>query len=99
MTLTGADIIIAKLSDDGTMLEGSTFMGGTEHLTGSTWLLATQYNYGDHSRGEIVVDAADNIFTWLLPPVLMISDNSRFPLTTVIMAARRRGFLSQPRPQ
>ena len=42
MTLTGADIIIAKLSDDGTMLEGSTFMGGTD-TDGFNLASATQY--------------------------------------------------------
>ena len=74
MTLTGADIIIAKLSDDGTMLEGSTFMGGTD-TDGFNLASATQYNYGDHSRGEIVVDAADNIY------VASSTSSDDFPIT------------------
>lgn len=60
----GSDIVITHLNSDGTALVGSTYLGGTDddgrqNMTN---------NYGDTYRGEIVTDAADNIYiatsTW-----------------------------------
>jgi len=51
---SGSDIVVFKLSNDGTNLLASTFLGGTgnDGLNLST----LSYNYGDQFRGEIIVD-------------------------------------------
>jgi gliding motility-associated-like protein len=57
----GSDIIVTVLSADGSSLIGSTFLGGADNdgLNEDTDLT---YNYGDIFRGEVIVDAADNIY-------------------------------------
>ena len=59
----GSDIYVLKLNADGTALLGSTFIGGTGNdglniAPGYT----THYNYGDFIRGEVIVDAFENIY-------------------------------------
>jgi gliding motility-associated-like protein len=59
----GADIFVAVLSNDGTNLSGSSFMGGTGNdgvNIGTLGQLAV--NYGDQLRGEVVVDRQNNIY-------------------------------------
>lgn len=56
----GVDVFVTKFNVDGTNLIGSTYFGGSSndgHNTG-----ATAFNYGDHARGEVVVDADDNCY-------------------------------------
>ena len=57
----GSDIVVSVLSADGSSLVGSTFLGGSANdgLNEDTDLA---YNYGDIFRGEVIVDAADNIY-------------------------------------
>jgi gliding motility-associated-like protein len=57
----GSDIVVLILSADGSTLVGSTFLGGSgnDGLNQSTELA---YNYGDNFRGEVIVDASDNIY-------------------------------------
>jgi len=57
----GSDIVVSILSADGSTLVGSTFLGGSlnDGVNNNTTL---SYNYGDIFRGEVVVDAADNIY-------------------------------------
>gem|GEM_PF-510779 len=57
----GADIVLVILSEDGSSLLSGTFIGGTgsDGLNQATSLAK---NYGDQARGEIIVDAADNIY-------------------------------------
>ncbi len=59
----GADIIISILSPDGSSLDGSTYFGGnlTDGLN-TSGINSLQVNYGDHARGEVIVDANDNIY-------------------------------------
>jgi len=59
----GADIIITRLSADGTQLLGATYLGGTD-LDGLNSNDAAHlfYNYGDQARGEIILDEADNVY-------------------------------------
>ena len=67
---TGSDIILFKLSNDGSNLNASTYLGGTgndglnddniyQNIYDSTDL---NFNYGDVFRGEVIVDSSDNIY-------------------------------------
>ena len=55
----GTDIAIAHFSADATTLIGCTYVGGSgnDGVNNSTQLV---YNYGDHFRGEIALDALEN---------------------------------------
>ncbi len=68
----GTDIFVFKLSANGSNMLGSTFIGGSMNdginyrssyapfsYTGNG---ALYYNYGDGARGEIVVDANDQVY-------------------------------------
>ncbi|MET4074260.1 gliding motility-associated C-terminal domain-containing protein [Hymenobacter sp. UYCo722] len=67
----GSDLVITRLNATGTALVGSTYLGGTGNegllplapttsAGGTTLQLA--HNYGDPFRGDIFVDAADNVY-------------------------------------
>ena len=57
----GSDLVVAKLSPDGTALMASTFVGGTGN-DGLNISTSTRYNYGDDFRGEIIVDGSGNSY-------------------------------------
>ena len=70
-TPTGSDLVITRLAANGAALVGSTFLGGSGNdgllpLTTTTTPSATvpqlAHNYGDPFRGDILVDAADNVY-------------------------------------
>ncbi|MGB1038800.1 MAG: PKD domain-containing protein, partial [Bacteroidia bacterium] len=75
-TLTGydtshagqTDIYVSKISPDGTILIGSTFIGGnlrdglTLNLTNQYQTEDLKYNYSDDYRGDIITDENGNIF-------------------------------------
>ena len=73
---SGIDIYVAKLSTDGSTLEGATFIGGTNNdgmnLKSG---LTTQYNYADFARGEVIIDNTNNVF------VASSTTSSNFPIT------------------
>lgn len=66
----GSDIVIFKLSNDGSNLNASTFLGGTgnDGLNDDTTFQGVfdntdlHFNYGDAFRGEVIVDTSDNIY-------------------------------------
>lgn len=61
------DFFVSKFTAAGTALLGSTFIGGSGNdgvnvSANATTYGTTKYNYGDDSRGEVIVDAANNIY-------------------------------------
>lgn len=57
----GYDIFVAKLSSNGATLLASTFVGGTLN-DGLNLSGQLKYNYADDYRGELIVDANDNVY-------------------------------------
>lgn len=70
----GSDIYVALFSEDGATLEASTFVGGllNDGLNLSTTL---RFNYGDGARGEVGLDADNNII------IATCSQSPDFPTT------------------
>lgn len=70
----GQDMYIATLSDDGSELIASTYLGGNQ-TDGSNLASEIQYNYGDFARGEVIVDADDNVY------IASSTNSNDFPVT------------------
>jgi PKD repeat protein len=70
----GTDIFVAKLSSDGTHLLASTYVGGSNN-DGLNYPSPLSINYGDGARGEILVDANDNVY------VTSSTQSTDFPVT------------------
>lgn len=60
LNFNGADIYVARLSSNGSSLIAATFVGGsgTDGLNTNS----LHYNYGDQFRGEITLDANQNVY-------------------------------------
>jgi gliding motility-associated-like protein len=71
---SGCDFFISKFSNDG-QLDASTYMGGSGN-DGLNTGDQLYYNYGDIFRGEINVDAANNIY------VASLTLSNDFPTTS-----------------
>ncbi len=75
-----ADIAVVRLNQTGTGLIGSTLIGGssndganvTTQVYGAN--MSLKYNYADDARGEIIVDASNNIY------VASCTQSSNFPI-------------------
>ncbi|WP_210514108.1 DUF7948 domain-containing protein [Hymenobacter terricola] len=85
----GSDLIITRLNANGTALLGSTYLGGSGNdgllplnVSNSPFSATPQlaHNYGDPFRGDIIVDAADNVY------IASHTTSSNFPMA--------RGFSS-----
>lgn len=79
LTFSGSDIFVTKFNAGGTNILGSTYIGGTGNDGLNTSVL--NYNYGDQFRGEIIVDANNNVYlasatTSTNFPVINGQDNS-----------------------
>ena len=92
----GSDLVITRLNATGTGLVGSTYLGGTGNegllplmpaisasTAGATLQLA--HNYGDPFRGDIFVDAADNVY------VASHTTSADFPVARGLGGAYRGG--------
>ncbi len=55
------DIFVAKLSSNGSVLQASTFVGGSGN-DGLNLAAQLKYNYADDYRGEVFVDVNDNVY-------------------------------------
>lgn len=56
---SGVDLFVAKFSPNGSALVGSTYLGGSSTDGNNQQLIV---NYGDASRGEVMIDALGNIY-------------------------------------
>ena len=85
----GTDIYVTKLSEDGTSLLASTYVGGSEndglnyrpYINWNTSVMmhgndSLYYNYADLARGEIITDGKNNIY------VGSCTFSNNFPVTT-----------------
>jgi CHU_C Type IX secretion signal domain/PKD domain len=74
----GSDIVITRIRPDGSHLIASTFVGGNLndglniHPTQGSELVR---NYGDEMRGDIITDAAGNVF------IASVTTSTNFPVT------------------
>jgi gliding motility-associated-like protein len=71
LEFNGTDIYVAHFNATGTALIASTYLGGNN--TDGLNISALNYNYGDHYRGEIVLDANMNVF------ISSTTNSSNFP--------------------
>lgn len=71
LTFGGSDIVVFKLSSDGTNLLASTYLGGSGN--DGLNLSDLNYNYGDQFRGEIIVDNNGDVL------IASSSRSSNFP--------------------
>jgi CHU_C Type IX secretion signal domain/PKD domain len=70
----GSDIIVARISNDGTELLSSTFIGGTANDGLNARIGPLTKNYGDDQRGDILVDDSDNVY------ITTITSSADFPV-------------------
>ncbi len=78
LNFDGTDIYIARLNSSGTNLIASTFIGGSNTDGLNTNNL--NYNYGDQFRGEITLDANQNVY------VSSTTESSNFPTQNAIQS-------------
>lgn len=61
--INGSDIVVFRLSSDGSQLLASTYIGGSQNDgLNSTPANLLRYNYADEVRGEIMIDKQNNIY-------------------------------------
>jgi gliding motility-associated-like protein len=72
--VNGSDIIVSRLSNNGTQLLSSTFVGGSGN-DGLNTIAALKFNYADEMRGEILLDDNDDVI------VASTTLSSNFPIT------------------
>jgi gliding motility-associated-like protein len=69
----GTDIFVSVISENGSKLVGSTFIGGTGNDGIHDFRALNIQNYGDEFRGEVYVDKNDRIY------VASVTNSSNFP--------------------
>lgn len=82
----GSDIFVSRLSADGTLLQASTLIGGTDNdgLNATTGSL--RYNYADEARGEVLIDGQNNVY------VVSNTNSTDFPVTGGVIQNTNRGM-------
>lgn len=70
----GSDMIVAKLSANGSQLLGSTFLGGNGN-DGLNSAPALKFNYADEVRGEVLLDPQGNVW------ITSCTQSSNMPVT------------------
>ncbi len=79
--INGSDIVVSRLNAAGTILQASTYLGGSQNdglnSTSPTPSLNTlRYNYADEVRGEIDIDKNNNIY------IATCTRSADFPVTS-----------------
>ena len=82
----GCDVAISKFNSNGTALLASSYIGGSDNEGLNEFL---PFNYSDQVRGEVVVDAGDNIY------VATSGFSDDFPVTTGAVINNGAGYGSQ----
>jgi gliding motility-associated-like protein len=72
--INGSDIIVSRISADGTQLLSSTFVGGSGN-DGLNTIAALKFNYADEMRGEILLDDNDDVI------IASTTLSANFPVT------------------
>src|SRR5688572_30202324 len=74
----GSDIIVSRISRDGTQLLASTYIGGSlnDGLNPDNGGLVK--NYGDQLRGDVITDPAGNIY------ISSVTSSTNFPMVNSI---------------
>ncbi|MEM9981372.1 MAG: SBBP repeat-containing protein, partial [Bacteroidota bacterium] len=70
----GSDLIVSKLSNDGTQLLQSTYIGGSQNDGVNLSTTTIIRNYGDSFRGDIITDSLNFIY------LATTTESSDFPL-------------------
>ena len=85
----GTDIIVARLSNDGSSLIASTYLGGSTKDGHNKMNLRYNNdnfaNWGDNYRGEIFLDASDNVY------IASATESTDFPKTTGVFQENKSG--------
>ena len=90
----GSDLVITRFNATGTGLVGSTYLGGTSNegvlpldplISASSGTPQLAHNYGDPFRGDIFVDAADNVY------LASHTTSANFPTTAGLGGSYRGG--------
>ncbi|GAB2964323.1 hypothetical protein GCM10027048_37180 [Hymenobacter coalescens] len=85
----GSDLVVTRLTANGNGLVGSTYLGGTGNdglLTNTGNFNQLVHNYGDQFRGDITVDAADNVY------VTSSTSSNNFPTVGAVQGGFRGGI-------
>ncbi|MGF1533429.1 MAG: PKD domain-containing protein [Bernardetiaceae bacterium] len=88
----GSDMVLVKLNAGGNQLLGATFLGGSSNdglmIARNTLVV----NYGDEHRGEVVVDAQNNIY------IASVTFSQDFPFSRPVRLAASVGVLAKFTP-
>jgi len=88
--VNGSDIVVCRLSASGASLQASTYLGGSNNdgllpLNPYTATPQLAHNYGDPFRGDILVDAANNVY------IASSTSSSNFPMARGFQSTYRGG--------
>jgi gliding motility-associated-like protein len=81
----GSDIIVAKLSNDGSELLASSYIGGSGN-DGLNTAADLKFNYADEVRGEILLDNDDNVY------VVSSTLSTNFPVFNALLQPNNNGL-------
>ncbi|MBC8045578.1 MAG: gliding motility-associated C-terminal domain-containing protein [Fimbriimonadaceae bacterium] len=88
---SGSDVFVTKINAAGDAIIGSTYIGGSEN--DGLNIGETGYNYGDHARGEVVVDIFGNCY------IASCTKSSDLPTTSGVVqtdiAGDQDGFVAK----
>ena len=80
----GSDLFVAKFDAAGSALIGSTFVGGTGN-DGINNVVPLKFNYGDEFRGEINLDANNDVY------IATCTKSADFPVTAGVVSTALSG--------